>query len=294
MRVYLIDGYSLLYRAFHALPQSIATTGGLPTNALYGFTSMVLKLLGESDGEEVGIGVAWDSGKPAFRLDIYPEYKAHRSSMPEELKVQLDHLDQILEAMNIPAIRAQGFEADDVLATLVARKPPEEQAAIVSGDRDLLALVRDPDIVLLFPVKGVSELTVFDESAVEEKYGVPPSLYPQFAILRGDSSDGLPGVAGIGPVRGVKLLREFGSVDAILENLATLPPKQALAFDQARDYLEAMKTVVGLVPDAEVEMTEAHQPNDDALHELGEIHGLKSSSARLARAVAGGSQGGAR
>src|ERR687893_782107 len=122
MRVYLIDGYSLLYRAFYALPQSISTTSGLPTNALYGFTSMLLKLLSEED-EEVGLGVVWDAGKPAFRMEIFPEYKAQRSSMPEELKAQLDHLDQILEAMNIPAIRAEGFEADDVLATLSKRLP---------------------------------------------------------------------------------------------------------------------------------------------------------------------------
>src|SRR5215217_3422271 len=107
MRVYLIDGYSLLYRAFYALPQSIATTSGLTTNALYGFTSMVLKLLGGD--EEVGIGVVWDAGKPAFRTEIFPEYKAQRTSMPEELKVQLDHLDEILEAMNIPTVKAQGF-----------------------------------------------------------------------------------------------------------------------------------------------------------------------------------------
>jgi DNA polymerase I len=107
MRVYLIDGYSLLYRAFYALPQSIATSSGLPTNALYGFTSMVLKLLDSE--EEVGIGVVWDGGMPAFRLEIFPEYKAHRSAMPEELKVQLDHLDEILESMNVPAIRAEGF-----------------------------------------------------------------------------------------------------------------------------------------------------------------------------------------
>ena len=104
MRVYLIDGYSLLYRAFYALPQSIATSTGLPTNALYGFTSMILKLLDEAD--EVGLGVVWDGGMPKFRLDIFPQYKAQRSAMPEELKAQLDHLDEILEAMNIPAMRA--------------------------------------------------------------------------------------------------------------------------------------------------------------------------------------------
>src|SRR5918997_1274310 len=127
MRVYLIDGYSLLYRAFYALPQSISTNSGLPTNALYGFTSMILKLL-ESE-EEVGLGVVWDAGKPQFRMEIFPEYKAQRSSMPEELKVQLDHLDQILDAMNIPAVRAEGFEADDALATM-SRQIPDYKALI--------------------------------------------------------------------------------------------------------------------------------------------------------------------
>ncbi|MGI8707997.1 MAG: 5'-3' exonuclease [Actinomycetota bacterium] len=291
-RMYL-DAPSLVYRAFFALPKTIRDPQGRSVNAVRGFMEMTTRLLTDRRPREV-VAVFDADWRPAFRVEAYAGYKSERQEDPPELPRQFDVLAEVLDTAGIVRAEAAGLEADDVLATLVARKPPEEQAAIVSGDRDLLALVRDPDIVLLFPVKGVSELTVFDESAVEEKYGVPPSLYPQFAILRGDSSDGLPGVAGIGPVRGVKLLREFGSVDAILENLATLPPKQALAFDQARDYLEAMKTVVGLVPDAEVEMTEAHQPNDDALHELGEIHGLKSSSARLARAVAGGSQGGAR
>src|SRR5829696_2093104 len=121
MRVYLIDGYSLLYRAFYALPQSIATTSGLPTNALYGFTCMVLKLLDSE--EEVGIGVVWDAGKPALRTEIFPEDKAQGTSRPEELKTQLDHLDEILDAMDTPAIRAEGFEADDALATLPKHVP---------------------------------------------------------------------------------------------------------------------------------------------------------------------------
>src|ERR687889_1093586 len=136
MRIYLIDGYSLLYRAFYALPQSISTTSGLPTNALYGFTSMILKLLGED--EEVGIGVVWDAGKPAFRTEIFPEYKAQRTSMPEELKIQLDHLDQILEAMNITTVRADGFEADDVLATLSRRIPEGVELMVLTGDQDAM------------------------------------------------------------------------------------------------------------------------------------------------------------
>src|ERR671921_2458091 len=159
MRVYLIDGYSLLYRAFYALPQSIATTSGLPTNALYGFTSMVLKLIGGTE-EEVGIGVVWDGGKPQFRMEIFPEYKAQRTSMPEELRVQLDHLDQILEAMNIPAIRAEGFEADDALATLSKQVPDGIELFIVTGDQDAMQLV-DGRVRVLRTTRGVSETKTY-------------------------------------------------------------------------------------------------------------------------------------
>ena len=158
MRVYLIDGYSLLYRAFYALPQSIATTSGLPTNALYGFTSMVLKLLDSE--EEVGLGVVWDAGIPTFRLEVFPEYKAHRSAMPDELRVQLDHLDEILEAMNIPAIRAEGFEADDALATLSKQVPDGIELFIVTGDQDAMQLV-DGRVRVLRTTRGVSETKTY-------------------------------------------------------------------------------------------------------------------------------------
>ena len=165
MRVYLIDGYSLLYRAFYALPQSIATSSGLPTNALYGFTSMVLKLLDSE--EEVGIGVVWDGGMPAFRVEIFPEYKANRSSMPEELRVQLDHLDAILESMNIPAIRAEGFEADDALATLSRRVPDDVELYIVTGDQDAMQLV-DGSVKVLRTTRGVSETKAYGRDDVIE------------------------------------------------------------------------------------------------------------------------------
>ena len=217
MRIYLIDGYSLLYRAFYALPQSISTASGLPTNALYGFTSMLLKLLGEED-EEVGLGVVWDAGKPAFRMEIYPEYKAQRSSMPEELKAQLDHLDQILEAMNIPAIRAEGFEADDVLATLSRRIPDEVQLKIVTGDQDAMQLV-DGNVKVLRTTRGVSELKSYGRDEVIEEYGVTPEQIPDYKALTGDPSDNIPGVKGIGPKGASGLLREFGTVENLYENL---------------------------------------------------------------------------
>src|SRR5215208_148150 len=208
MRVYLIDGYSLLYRAFYALPQSIVTTSGLPTNALYGFTSMVLKLLGSE--EEVGIGVVWDSGKPAFRMEIFPEYKAQRTSMPEELRAQLDHLDEILEAMNIPAIRAEGFEADDVLATLSKRLPEDVELMIVTGDQDAMQLV-DGSVKVLRTTRGVSETKAYGRDEVIEEYGVTP--------------DKIPGVRGIGPKGAASLLAKFGTVENLYENLKKVEAK---------------------------------------------------------------------
>src|ERR687895_145772 len=217
MRVYLIDGYSLLYRAFYALPQSIVTTSGLPTNALYGFTSMLLKLLGEED-EEVGLGVVWDAGKPAFRMEIFPDYKAQRSSMPEELKAQLDHLDQILEAMNIPAIRAEGFEADDVLATLSKRVPEGVELGIVTGDQDAMQLV-DGNVKVLRTTRGVSETRTYGRDEVVEEYGVTPEQIPDYKALVGDPSDNIPGVRGIGPKGAANLLGEFETVENLYENL---------------------------------------------------------------------------
>jgi DNA polymerase-1 len=223
MRVYLIDGFSLLYRAFYALPQSIVTSSGLPANALYGFTSMILKLL-DTPEEEVGIGVVWDSGKPAFRLEIFPEYKAHRSAMPEELKVQLDHLDEILEAMNVPALRAEGFEADDAIATLSKRIPEDVELSIVTGDQDAMQLV-DGRVKVLRTTRGVSELKSYGRDEVVEDYGVTPEQIPDYKALVGDSSDNIPGVRGIGPKSAASLLQKFGTVEALYDNLNEVSAK---------------------------------------------------------------------
>jgi len=223
MRVYLIDGFSLLYRAFYALPQSIATSGGLPTNALYGFTSMILKLL-DGGKEDVGVGVVWDSGKPQFRMEVYPEYKANRSSMPEELKAQLDHLDEILEAMNIPAVRAEGFEADDVLATLSRRIPEDVELKIVTGDQDAMQLV-DGKVRVLRTTRGVSETKEYGRDEVVEEYGVTPEQIPDYKALVGDPSDNIPGVRGIGPKGAANLLKQFGTVGELYERLDEVKAK---------------------------------------------------------------------
>jgi DNA polymerase-1 len=222
MRVYLIDGYSLLYRAFYALPQSISTASGLPTNALYGFTSMVLKLLDSE--EEVGLGVVWDAGIPAFRLEVFPEYKAHRSAMPDELRVQLDHLDEILAAMNIPAIRAEGFEADDALATLSKQVPDDIELFVVTGDQDAMQLV-DGHVKVLRTTRGVSETKTYGRQEVIDEYGVTPEQIPDYKALVGDPSDNIPGVRGIGPKGAASLLQQFGSVAGIYENIDQVSAK---------------------------------------------------------------------
>src|SRR5215207_5489690 len=222
MRIYLIDGYSLLYRAFYALPQSISTASGLPTNALYGFTSMVLKLLDSE--EEVGLGVVWDAGIPAFRLEVFPEYKAHRSAMPDELRVQLDHLDEILEAMNIPAIRAEGFEADDALATLSKQVPDDIELFVVTGDQDAMQLV-DGRVWVLRTTRGVSETKTYGRQEVIEEYGVTPEQIPDYKALVGDPSDNIPGVRGIGPKGAANLLQEFDSVQGIYDHLDAVAAK---------------------------------------------------------------------
>ncbi len=222
MRVYLIDGFSLLYRAFYALPQSIATSGGLPTNALYGFTSMLLKLL-DTD-EEVGLGVVWDSGKPVFRMEIYPEYKAQRSAMPEELKAQLEHLDVILEAMNIPAVRAEGFEADDALATMSRQVPEGMELLLVTGDQDAMQLVGG-DVKVLRTTRGVSETKEYGREDVIEEYGVTPEQIPDYKALVGDPSDNIPGVKGVGPKGASSLLQKYATVAEIYDNLENISAK---------------------------------------------------------------------
>ena len=222
MRIYLIDGYSLLYRAFYALPQSISTSSGLPTNALYGFTSMLLKLLDEE--EALGLGVVWDGGKPAYRMDIYPEYKAGRTAMPDDLKAQEEHLAEILSAMNIPVVRVEGFEADDVLATMSRQVPEGSELRIVTGDQDAMQLV-DGSVKVMRTTRGVSETKIYGRDEVVEEYGVTPEQIPDYKALVGDSSDNIPGVRGIGPKGAANLLKEYATIEELYENLDDVTPK---------------------------------------------------------------------
>jgi 5'-3' exonuclease len=279
-----VDAPSLVYRAFFAVPASITDRDGRPVNAVRGFMDMIAWLLAERTESDV-VTVFDADWRPAWRVEAYPGYKAERPPDPPELPPQFDVIATVLDAAGIERVEGDGYEADDVIATLIAAKEPVERAAIVTGDRDLLSLVRDPDVTLLWAGKSVRRIEEFDESAVEEKYGVPPSLYPELATLRGDPSDGLPGVAGIGPVRAARLLREYGSIARIIEELDSLPPNQAKAFEDARDYLAAAARVVPLVRDVAMRATEVHRPDEAALEALAKRYNLESPTARLLDAL---------
>jgi 5'-3' exonuclease len=279
-----LDASSLAYRAFFALPETVTDPQGRPVNAVRGFMDMTRWLILERRPEEV-VAVFDADWRSAFRVEAYPGYKSARSDDPPELARQFLVLAEVLDAAGISRVEAPELEADDALATLVSDLSEDRRVAVVTGDRDLIAVVRDPQVRLIYPTRGVRHAEDIDAAAVEGKHGIPPRLYPEFATLRGDQSDGLPGVPGIGPVRAAALLAEHGSIDGILANLDRLPPKQARAFEEARAYLQAMKIVVPLVSDAKLVGTSGGALDEDRMTSLTEQHGLGSSAARLAAAL---------
>jgi len=252
----LLDGYSLLFRAYYAMAggargeRVLRTSSGVPTGALYGFTSMLAKVVSEQ--RPTHLAVALDAAAPTFRDEALASYKATRTPTPEDLREQLEASRAVIGALAIPALEVPGFEADDVIATLARRAAKCGLVVrIVTGDRDLLQLVRDPSIAVLLTRKGVSNLEIFDEAKVLEHYGVPPWRYGDLAALRGDSSDNLPGVAGIGPKTAAVLLARFGSLEGILEHLEALTPRQREAIEAARDDLLLGRALTELRDDVE-------------------------------------------
>ncbi len=214
----LLDGNSLAFRAFYALPaENFKTRGGLTTNAVYGFTAMLINLL--RDESPTHIAAAFDVSRQTFRSERYPEYKANRSATPDEFHGQIDITKEVLNALGITVLSEPGFEADDLIATLATQAEDEGyRVLVVTGDRDSLQLVSD-DVTVLYPRKGVSELTRFTPDAVVEKYGLTPKQYPDFAALRGDPSDNLPGIPGVGEKTASKWIAEYGSLQGLVDNV---------------------------------------------------------------------------
>ncbi|MGW5075158.1 DNA polymerase I [Rhodococcus sp. NPDC004095] len=214
----LLDGHSLAYRAFFALPaENFKTHSGQTTNAVYGFTSMLINLL--RDEQPTHVAAAFDVSRQTFRAEAFPEYKANRAKTPDEFKGQVEITKEVLGAMGIPVMAEAGFEADDIIATLTTQATEQGFRVLVcTGDRDSLQLVTD-DVTVLYPRKGVSDLTRFTPAAVEEKYGLTPRQYPDYAALRGDPSDNLPGIPGVGEKTAAKWIREYGSLTELVDRV---------------------------------------------------------------------------
>ncbi|HEX4654480.1 MAG TPA: DNA polymerase I [Mycobacteriales bacterium] len=235
-RLLLLDGHSLAYRAFFALPvENFATTTGQPTNAVYGFTSMLINIL--RDEQPTHVAVAFDVGRQTFRSEMYADYKAGRSETPTDFRGQVSLIKEVLEALAVPTVEAEGYEADDVIATLASQGESEGMdVLIVTGDRDALQLVNDK-VTVLMTRRGISEMSRFDPAAVEEKYQLTPAQYPDFAAVRGDPSDNLPSIPGVGEKTAAKWIREFGSLDALVDRVDEVKGK---AGDSLRAHLAAV------------------------------------------------------
>jgi DNA polymerase I len=232
-RLLLLDGHSLAYRAFFALPvENFSTTTGQPTNAVYGFTSMLINVL--RDEQPTHLGVAFDVSRQTFRAEEYADYKANRSKSPDEFKGQVSLIQEVLAALRVTTIEKDGFEADDVIATLTTQAVAEGfEVLICTGDRDSLQLVGE-SCTILYPRKGVSDMARMTPAAVEEKYGVVPGRYPEIAALVGETSDNLPGVPGVGPKTAAKWINQYDGLDNVIAHADQIKGK---AGDSFREHL---------------------------------------------------------
>jgi DNA polymerase-1 len=245
----ILDGHSLAYRAFHGLPvENFATSSGQHTNAVYGFVSMLVNVL--KDQKPSHLVVAFDVSRQTFRSERYPDYKATRAKSPPEFKGQVELIKQVLESLNISVVTADGFEADDILATLA--KSCDFPVQIVSGDRDSFQLI-DERVTILYPRKGMSDLVHMTPDAVFEKYGVTPKQYRSLAALVGESSDNLPGVPGVGPKTAAKWIAEFGELEKILAVADSIGGKVGEALRANLDQVQLNYELNRLVEDAPVE-----------------------------------------
>jgi DNA polymerase-1 len=270
-RLLLLDGHSLAYRAFFALPvENFSTTTGQPTNAVYGFTAMLINVL--RDEAPTHVAVAFDVGRKTFRTETYPEYKGTRKETPADFKGQVELIREVLDALNVRSLQKEGFEADDVIATLAVQGEAEGMdVLIVTGDRDVLQLVNDK-VTVLMTRRGISDMTRFDPKEVDAKYGLTPAQYPDFAALRGDPSDNLPSIPGVGEKTAAKWIREFGSFQELVDRVDEVPGK---AGDALREHLGEVirnRQLTELRRDVELELAPADlglgQWDRDVLNQL--------------------------
>src|SRR6476659_3186679 len=285
--LFLIDGNSLAYRAFFALPESIGTSDGRPTNAIYGLASMLVKIIDEHHPQ--GVVVAWDAGWSG-REKTYDLYKAQRKPRPDLLREQWPHLMPLVEAFGYTNVKVDGYEADDVIASLVKQAREEGiEVMVVTGDRDAYQLVAD-GVRVMSTSRGITETKIYDRAAVEERYGVPPELITDLMGLRGDTSDNIPGVPGIGEKTATQLLQQFGSLEAVLENVDQISGKKRKEnLTEHADDARLSKELATLQYDIEtgVDLAEAmaSEPDRGALRDVMREFELRAVLERLEEAL---------
>ncbi len=294
----LLDTPSLYFRAFFGVPESVTTEDGTPVNAIRGLLDMIARLVRDRSPHSVVACMDAD-WRPQFRVDALPSYKAHRvapdggDQTPDTLSPQVPVIVEVLEAFGIAIVGAPGYEADDVIGTLATTADGEVD--VVTGDRDLFQLVRDDQPVrVLYTARGIKALQIIGEAEVTDKYGIPGRAYADFATLRGDPSDGLPGVPGVGDKTAAALITRFGSLSAVERALADgetagFPAGSRLKLEKAQDYLRAAETVVQVVRDIPLPAFDASLPrapkNPDRLVELTDEWNLSSPVNRLLGAL---------
>ena len=251
MQLMVLDGNSLAYRAFFALPTDMTTASGQVTNSVYGFCSMLLTLM--KDHKPDGVIVVFDRKEKTFRHEAAPEYKAQREAQPDILYQQMDIIKEMLQVMGIAAIDAAGFEGDDLIATIAEKaEQAGEDLLIVTGDRDTYQLVRDPHIRVLYNKRGVSDYALYDEAGIVERTGVTPAQYSQYAALRGDPSDNLDGVPGVGEKTAAKLMVKYHDIVSVFDAADEQTPKLKQGLLESRERVLRNAQLMVLRRDAPV------------------------------------------
>ncbi|MGB8861980.1 MAG: DNA polymerase, partial [Ilumatobacteraceae bacterium] len=288
MKLLLLDGNSLTYRAFFALPTDMATASGQVTNAVFGFTSMFIYMV--KDQQPDAVLVAFDRPEPTFRHEANPLYKAQREAAPDILRQQMGLVREVLAALNITVLDLAGWEADDILATLAEQaKLQGHDVVIVTGDRDSYQLVEDPHVRVLYNKRGVSDYALYDEAGIAAKTGVTPALYPQYAALRGDPSDNLEGVPGVGEKTAAKLLNQYGSLDGIFAHATEQTPKLQASLIEHEQRARSNFELMLLRRDAPVHVdfeSLTVEPNDAEVKRLFDFLEFRALHDRLYEALA--------
>lgn len=273
MKLMALDGNSLAYRAFFALPDTMTTVEGEVTNAVFGFCSMFANLVKDHDPD--GVVVVFDRKEKTFRHEQAPEYKAQREKQPDTLYSQLDVIKEVLSAAGIAVLDRAGFEGDDIIATIADKLGSDDDLIIVTGDRDSYQLVRDPKVRVLYNKRGVSDYALYDEAGIKERTGVTPAQYADYAALRGDPSDNLDGVPGVGEKTAAKLINQYGSLVAVFDHADEQTPKLREALHASRERVLRNASLMRLVRDVPVDV----QPS--GLRPKPDTHALSAMFARL-------------